>query len=151
MKTLHVIDNAGEYSDHCIHFVVADPEEWGTDIGELLVDSVREGMWDKEPSARVRVLLTSDRFDIRDEESCCTVEDHLDPGHFIDFDNCGDKPTKLAARLGRKRAEKLAAIWNKRAEEHAKSERADFRSSIYGYPVGHEEFAAGIAKGWFGE
>ena len=112
---------------------------------------MREGVCDEERAARVRLLLTSERFDIRDEDSCCTVEEHLNPEHFVDFDGGGDKPTNLAVRLGRKRAEKLAAIWGKRVEEHAASEHAGNKSRVYGYPVGHEEFAAGIEKGWFGE
>lgn len=69
MKTLYVLDNGQGYSSNTIHFVVADPDVDGADIGERLLAAVRKHEW--EPG-QARLLLTASSFDLRDADRCQT-------------------------------------------------------------------------------
>ena len=71
MKTLYVLDNGQGYSANHVHFVAADPDVDGADIGERLLAAVRK--WEWEPG-QAKLLLTATEFALRDESYCCTPD-----------------------------------------------------------------------------
>ena len=149
-KILYVLDNGESYSSHCVYFVVADPDEWGSDIESLLLWRLTQGGRKVYEGDKVKVVLTSERFDIRAADECLTVPEFLSPDDFIDWmGNSYEERTRGVKPwpercpgseiLGAKRALRLAAGWDALA--------ANYTDQKCFLP----EFKAGIGSGWFGE
>jgi hypothetical protein len=136
MKTLFVLDNGREYTSHCVHFVIADPDEWGSDVEELMLWSLRsqQGGYLGE----VRTILTTQSFDLRDESECSSFEEFMGPADFLRWTRDDGQITYTDGGyiLGTARAKKLALAWHDISDHRHQDLLA--------------KFEVGIAEGRFG-
>lgn len=111
MRQLYIVNNNGEYSDHHISFVVADPEEWGDGIEELLL--LRYQRYNSD--ATIDAIATQWRECV----DCATVnvEEYLGPSEFVDMLYNGTD----TSHVRRDHVERLLARWDRSSERNASS------------------------------
>ena len=77
MKTLYVLDNGGQYSDHCVAFIWEDPDEWD-DLEGLFMQWCSRG----DPDDFAGVVFTTTNPEWRDPEQCGRASILFDPSDF---------------------------------------------------------------------